>query len=91
MPEAGASRKREIPGCLIRSHSVTPWIVILALERVVELAPRIIRRVASLEFPRSRCSAISETIAAQDPSHAGVIPRYSVAGGKIEIAFRPKK
>src|ERR1700730_3411718 len=99
MPEAGGSRKQEIPGCLTRSHLVTPWIVIEVLERVVELAPRIIRRVvsleirrvASLEFPRSRCWAISETIAAQNPSPPGVMHQQSVAGGKIEIAFRPKK
>jgi hypothetical protein len=36
MPDAGASRKRQISGCRIPSHLTTPGLLIEALKRILE-------------------------------------------------------
>src|SRR5438034_977908 len=41
MPDAGASRKRQIPGYLIRSHLATCGLLIEALRCILKPAPRI--------------------------------------------------
>jgi hypothetical protein len=36
MPDAGARRKRQIPGCRIPRHLKTQWLPIEALGRILE-------------------------------------------------------
>jgi len=48
MPDAGASRKRQIPGCLIQSHLATPGLLIEALRRILKPAPRIVTRASQM-------------------------------------------
>jgi hypothetical protein len=36
MPDTGACRKRQIPGCRILSHLPTPGLLIEALKRILE-------------------------------------------------------
>src|SRR5436190_9518686 len=48
MPDAGASRKRQIPGCLIQSHLATPGLLIEALRCILKPAPRIVTRASQM-------------------------------------------
>jgi hypothetical protein len=53
MPDAGASRKRQISGCRIPSHLTTPGLLTEALKRILEAEADVLR--ARRKHPGSRC------------------------------------